>query len=121
MQAGVFVIGMHLDREILTGINELDENRQPVPDGGMGAQILGVLLQYVGQGTAVKRPAGHCTGAVGVSGTLPGFGQGVQINPLGKVIVQAVAAPQIILARRLEKQRRGTFRFRGDISVCHGH
>ena len=90
---------MHLYRQVLFGINEFDQQRELTVKMA-GAQIFRMIGQDLGQGLTFKFPAGHHTGTVRVGGTFPGFSQRFQIDPLGKLIVETGAAPQIIFSSR---------------------
>ncbi len=75
MLPGIIVIWMHLDRQILLGINEFDENRQPVSLLRVGTQVF-----RCSRITSLKRrpswtPSLNAAGAVRMGRALPGFRQ----------------------------------------------
>ena len=112
---GVGVIGMYLHRQVLFGIDELDQQGK-LTVGMASAQIFWMLSQNLGQGLTCKFPTGHHTGTVRMGGTLPGFSQRVKIDSLGKLVVEASAAPQIVFGGGFQQEG---FKIRSHISVCH--
>ena len=98
----VSIRGMHLHRQIFLGIDKLDKNRQCIFALVARSQILRVRSQHLCQFLFIKRAAYHIAGAIGVRGALPCLCQRGQVDVLLKFIIQATAAPKIILAGRSE-------------------
>ena len=85
---------MHLNGQVLLGINKFCQNRELLESVTVGAKAAGV-------GGKIRRQRGtvrQVTRAVRVAGKHPRLRQRVQIALDAKVTAQAAAAPQVILA-----------------------
>ena len=104
---GILVAGMHLDGQVVLRVDELGQDGEILEPLAVGAQhALAVLLHVLGQGETCVRPVHDGGGAVLVAGEHPGLGQGVQLALDAKVGAQLLAAPDVILAFRLQFQNR---------------
>ena len=75
MEAGVGVVGVDLDGQIVCRVNELDQDGKLRESAAAGAQPLRMLSQTLCQSPTGKRTVLHGGGAVGVAAELPGLCQ----------------------------------------------
>ena len=85
---------MHLNRQIVLGINEFYQNWELLKLLAVGTKAARVRCNVFCKGGAVRQIAG----AVRVAGKHPRLRQRLQIALDAKVTAQAAAAPQVILA-----------------------
>lgn len=71
---GLLVVGVHLEREPIVGIEELDEQWKLCEVCVVSEKFAGVLPQEFGEGEAGQRSGGNLAGAVCVVGDFPAFG-----------------------------------------------
>ena len=96
----VFVGGVHLDGQVVFGVDELGQDGEILELFAVGAKDAFALFGDVfGQRHAAFDNDGR---PVRVAGQHPGFGQRVQVALYAEIGAQLVAAPQVILAGGLE-------------------
>ena len=96
---GIHVIGVHLNGQIIPGINKLGDDGKFPKNLAVGAENPPTVLLYVGvQGHPRVRAGGHIAGAVGMAAQLPGLRQTLSGKGLVVFFHQAVTAPEIVLA-----------------------
>ena len=98
---------MHLDREHLAGVEELQQQREPLETPGqLSQQLLWRLLDQLPDGQSLERSIGDAAGMVIAVAEHPGFAdRAVAGQRRGQQAGQAPAAPEPILIDRLESQR----------------
>ena len=92
----ILVIRMHLHREVVVGIDELDED---------GRQLLPHCRKVIRQRLARRRAIHDDARAVGMHGHLPALRDLIEIAGLAVLLPQPVAAPDIVLQGRFQFQR----------------
>ena len=118
MLTGIIIVRVHLHRQILPGVDKLDQDRQFSVRMRMGAQIFRMLLQHLCQKLSRMFPAGRQAGTVRMRGAFPCLRQRFQIDPFREIIIEPAAAPQIVLPGRFQQKRTIILPVR--IFVCHG-
>ena len=99
------VVGrVHLNGQVLAGVDELCQDRELLKFCAVRAQGFGVRGRVVRQ----RRAVGQIARAVRVAGQHPRFGQRFKVALDAEIGAQAAAAPQIILAARGQFQNRHT-------------
>ena len=98
---------MHLDRELVVCVEELEEHGEPSETARQfSQQLLRRLLQQLPDGQSFERPAGDLAGMVIAVAQQPGFADGsVAGQRCREQIGQTPAAPEPILVDRFESQR----------------
>ena len=101
---GVVVIGVHLNRQVLFGIDQLDQHRHSGTVRTVGAEECGaVLVQIFPQVQPCVTAGSEHAAAVLVAGEFPAFSDLVSIAFLAEFLPQAIAAPEVVLTDSLQK------------------
>ena len=98
---GVGVRGVHLNGQVLLGVDELCQNGELLELYAVGAKAAGVRVNVLLQSRAVRQVAG----AVRVAGEHPRLTQGVHLALDAVLGTQFFAAPEVVLAAWFQLNR----------------
>ena len=105
VDCGICVRGMHLHRQILFRVDELDKNGQIPSAVRMGTKKFRVRFQNIRKAQRVEFTPHGVARAVRVGRALPGLRQRLQSDALSEFVVDSAAAPEIVLPRGTQENR----------------
>ena len=100
MRGGVFVIRMNLNGQILLRVDQFDQYRKFSLCARMRAQKFRMPLKHLRQRHSLECAADNGARPVGMRGTFPCFRQRRHRNVFPEIVIQPLAAPQIVLSDR---------------------
>ena len=106
---GISVVGMHLDAQVVLGIDDLRQQRVPVI--GQVPEKLRMLRPHLRQGLSLIAALADHPVPLRVSRDSPAFAQVIALHGIAELLPQLLPSPDIMCAHRFQKEELFSFIF----------